>query len=94
MSVKPIVNYDHIPIRTIKIVVDVEDVFAPELTLEEFLKLHGTIPEPPKYRIINVEVVTCTEDNQPVLVTECGRCQRFVRRFQGHISCRKTLTIP
>jgi hypothetical protein len=79
----------HVPIRAIKVVVDVEDIFSPELTLEDFVKLHGRIPEPPKYRVLNIELVTCSEDNQPVLVTECGRCPKFVRRFNGHISCKK-----
>jgi len=86
-------NFAHTVIRSIRLVLDVEDVFSPELTLEDFLELHGKNPEPPKYRVVNVEVVTCSEDNQPILVTECGGCPRFIRRFNGHISCKKILTI-
>jgi len=86
-------NFAHTPIRSIRLVVDVDDIFSPELTLEEFVKLHGENPEPPKYRVPNIEVVTCSEDNQPILVTECGRCPRFIRRFNRHISCKKIISV-
>jgi hypothetical protein len=79
----------HVPIRSLRVVVDVEDIFSPELTIEDFVKLHGKNAEPPKYRVLNIELVTCSEDNQPVLVTECGHCPRFIRRFNGHVSCKK-----
>lgn len=87
MSVKEV---NHVNIRKIKIVVDVEDIFAPELTVEEFKDLHGINPEPPKYRVINVELVTCPGDNQPTLVTECGKCPKFIRRFGDTVTCWKT----
>jgi len=83
------VHPSRIPIRSFKIVVDMEDVFNPELTYENFLKVHGTEPEPPRFRIVCMETVTCPEDNLPVLVTECGTCPGFIRRIEGEIYCRK-----
>jgi hypothetical protein len=70
-----------VPIRSIQVVVDLEDPLAPELTLEDFVKTYGTIPASPRYRIIGVEVLTCPEDQQPILASECGHCTRFVRRM-------------
>jgi len=74
-------------IRSFKIVIDTENVFAPELTLEDFIKIHGKEPSLPRYRIIKIEVVTCPEDQQPVLVTECAKCPKFIRRFKNQIYC-------
>ena len=48
MSLKEI---NRIKIRRLMIVVDIEDIFAPELTIEEFREIHGKEPEPPRYRI-------------------------------------------
>jgi len=84
MSLKEI---NRIKIRRLMIVVDVEDVFAPELTIEEFREIHGEEPEPPRYRIVKLELVTCPEDNQPTLITECGRCPKFIRRNGDTIIC-------
>lgn len=78
----------HIPIRLLKVVVDTEDVFAPELPLSDFVKTYGKEPEPPRYRVISLEVCVCPEDRQPVLVNECGLCPKFVRRFQGYLVCK------
>ena len=88
-SVEKINNLSHIEIRCFQIVVDLEDLFAPESTVEQFVKLHGFSPKPPRYRILNLESVTCLEDGRPVLVTECGKCSRFIRRYQGSICCRR-----
>jgi len=93
LPARTIEDYIHVPVRTIRIVVDVEDIFSPELTLEDFAKINGFNPEPPRYRVLTIEAVTCREDRQPVLVTECGRCPRFVRRLQNHICCRKTFSL-
>ncbi len=82
-------NINRVPIRILKIVLDLEDQFGPELTLEDFIRVYKKMPGPPKYRVINIETVTCFEDSQPVLVTECGQCARFLRRFNGEIFCRK-----
>jgi len=84
MSLKEI---NRIKIRRLMIVVDVEDVFAPELTIEEFREIHGTEPEPPRYRVIRLELVTCPEDNQPTLITECGKCPKFIRRYGDTVIC-------
>jgi len=80
-----------IPIRSFKVVVDTEDVFNPELTLEKFQRIHGADPEPPRFRVVSIDTVTCPQDNLPVLVTECGLCPGFIRRMEGKISCRKSL---
>ena len=82
-------NINRVPIRTFKVILDLEDPFGPELTLEDFIKIHTEMPKPPKYRIMSIEIVTCSEDNQPVLVSECGQCARFLRRFNGEIFCKK-----
>ena len=70
-----------VPIRSIQVVVDLEDPLAPELTLEDFVKTYSTAPASPRYRIISMEVLTCPEDQQPILASECGHCTRFVRRM-------------
>lgn len=80
-------NVRNIPIRSIKIVIDANDIFAPELTLEEFRKTYKKEPKPPRYRILNLEIITCAEDGNPILVTECGKCPRFIRRYKGYICC-------
>ncbi|HID17532.1 TPA: hypothetical protein EYP26_04485 [Candidatus Bathyarchaeota archaeon] len=91
MVLKRIGEYIHTPIRTIKVVVDIEDIFKPPLPIESFVKIYGAAPEPPRYRVISIEVVTCVEDKAPVLVTECGGCPKFVRRYKGYVCCRRNL---
>ncbi len=81
------------PIRRIKIVMDVEDPLKPELPLEEFIRIHAKDPSPQRNRIATIEVVTCSEDIQPVLVTECGTCSKFIRRFGDIIYCKKATSI-
>ena len=78
-----------VPIRTIQVVIDLEDPLAPELTIEDFSKAYGMIPAPPRYRTLNVEVLTCPEDEQPILASECGHCPRFVRRLDNIAYFRK-----
>lgn len=68
------------PIRRIDVVVDIEDPLAPELGLSEFTALHGRKPDGSKYRILRLEVLTCPDDNQPILVSECAKNPRFIRR--------------
>ena len=80
-------------IRKIKMVIDVEDPLKPELPLEEFKKIHRLNPNHPKYRIVTIEVLTCTEDLQPVLVSECGCCPKFFKRFDNIIFCKKATSI-
>ncbi|MCW3975050.1 MAG: hypothetical protein O2U61_04060 [Candidatus Bathyarchaeota archaeon] len=81
-------NINRVPSRVIKIVLDLDDPFGPELTLEDFIRYYKEMPQPPKYKIVCIEIVTCTEDNQPVLITECGQCDRFIRKFDGEIYCK------
>lgn len=76
-------TFIRVPIRSIQVVVDMEDPLAPELTLEDFVETHRTTPTPPKYRMVNLEVLTCPEDQQPILASECGHCTRFVRRLDN-----------
>ena len=78
-----------VPIRSIQVVVDLEDPLAPELTVEDFVKTYGIGPTSARYRIVNLEVLTCPEDEQPILASECGRCPRFVRRLDNVAYFRK-----
>ena len=74
-------SFVRVPIRSIQIVVDLEDPLTPELTLDDFVRTYGLSPALPRYRILSVEVLTCPEDQLPILASECGRCTRFVRRM-------------
>jgi hypothetical protein len=76
-------SFVRVPIRSIQVVVDLEDPLAPELTLGDFVKTYGASPASPRYRILGVEVLTCPEDQQPILASECGHCTRFVRRMDN-----------
>ena len=76
----PVEHIIRVPIRKIAVVVNTQDSLAPELTLEDFRQLFGNDPEPTAYRIITIEVITSPDDQQPMLVTECGRYSRFIRR--------------
>jgi len=82
-------HHTAIPIRSFRIVVDTEDLFNPELTLEKFQRTYGVEPEPPRFRVVSIDVVACPQDGLPVLVTECGSCPGFIRRMEGKIYCRK-----
>ena len=74
-------SFVRVPIRSIQVVVDLEDPLAPELTLEDFVRTYGVGPASPRYRVLSVEVLTCPEDQLPILASECGHCTRFVRRM-------------
>jgi hypothetical protein len=76
-------TFVRVPIRSIRVIVDLEDPLAPELTVEDFIKAYGVSPTSPRYRVLNVEVLTCPEDQQPILASECGHCTRFVRRMDN-----------
>jgi len=75
------------PIRRIEVVVDVEDPMTPALPLRDFVRVMGKEPEPPRYRILSIEVLVCPEDGNVVLVSECAECPRFLRRSEDHIIC-------
>ena len=81
-----------VPIRRIPIVIDTKDPLAPELSLEDFRALVGKDPDSDRYRLINVEVITSPDDQQPMLVSECARYSRFLRRESDSIYFRKELT--
>lgn len=83
-----------VPIRRILIVLDTEDPLAPELSLEDFRALCGKDPSQDRYRIITVEVITSPDDQQPMLVSECARYSRFLRREADSIYFRKELSAP
>ena len=74
-------SFVRVPIRSIQIVVDMEDPLTPELTLDDFVRTYGLSPALPRYRVLSVEVLTCPEDQLPILASECGHCTRFVRRM-------------
>jgi hypothetical protein len=79
------------PIRRIKVVIDTQDTLAPEMTFEDFHHMFGRDPDEPRYRVINLEVITSPDDHQPMLVSECGRYGRFLRREADNIYFRKTI---
>jgi len=80
-----------IPIRRISVVVNLNDPLAPELTVSDFKDLFGTEPDPARYRIINLEVLTSPDDQQPMLVSECGRYSRFIKREGSDVYFRQYL---
>jgi hypothetical protein len=81
-----------IPIRRIAIVVDIRDPLAPELSIDDFRALFGKEPDPDRYRTLSIEVITSPDDLQPMLVTECARYSRFIRRESDSIYFRKELS--
>ncbi len=74
-------------VRRVSVVVDVEDPMTPALPLDEFKRVFGREPEPPRHRVIAIEVLCCPEDNDVVLVSECAECPRFIRRSGDFILC-------
>ena len=80
-----------VPIRRIPVVINTRDAMTPEFTLEDFKQLFGIDPDPNEYRIVNVELITSPDDQQPMLVTECGRYSRFIRREGDAVYFRKEI---
>jgi hypothetical protein len=80
-----------VPIRRISVVVDLEDPLAPELGLDDFRKLFGKDPEERRFRVLNIEILTSPDDSQPMLVSECGKYARFLRRESDYAYFRKTI---
>jgi hypothetical protein len=91
MSVLPVDFVIRAPIRKITVVIDTEDPLAPEMSLDDFRRLLGRNPDQPRYRLINLEVITSPDDHQPMLVSECGRYARFLRREADNVYFRKTI---
>jgi hypothetical protein len=80
-----------VPIRRIPVVIDLKDALAPELGLDDFRKLFGRDPEQDRFRVLNIEVLTSPDDSQPMLVSECGRYARFLRREADYAYFRKAV---
>jgi len=76
-----------VPIRRLEVVVDVKDPMTPALLLKEFVRVFGKEPEPPRHRVLSIEVLVCPEDGNVVLASECADCPRFLRRSGDHIIC-------
>lgn len=91
MSLLPVDFVIRAPIRRITLVIDTQDPLAPEMTIEDFRHLLGREPEQPRYRLVNLEVITSPDDQQPMLVSECGRYGRFLRREADNVYFRKTI---
>lgn len=88
MNRLPVEVVVRVPIRRIPVVVDMKDPLAPELTLDDFRKLFGKDPDGVRFRVLNIELITSPDDQQPMLVTECGRYARFVRREADEVYFR------
>jgi len=86
-----VVSLPHV--RATKLVIDLEDRLTPAMTIEGFIEEFGFMPEPPRYRVVVLEMVTCAQDEQPVLVGECGRCPKFMRRAGDRIYCKAAVGI-
>jgi hypothetical protein len=80
-----------VPIRRIPIVIDTQDALAPEMALDDFRQMFGRDPDQSRYRLVNIEVITSPDDQQPMLVSECGRYGRFLRREADTVYFRKVL---
>ena len=80
-----------VPIRKIFIVIDTKDPLTPELSLDDFRSLFGSEPDGDRHRVITVEVITSPDDQQPMLVSECARYSRFLRRESDSIYFRKEI---
>jgi hypothetical protein len=78
-----------VPIRRILVVVDLKDPMVPELSLDDFRAFFKKDPDLDRYRIVTIEVITSPDDQQPMLVSECGRYSRFIRRESDCIYFRK-----
>ncbi len=78
-----------VPIRRIPVVVDMTDPLAPELGLDDFRRLFGREPSEGRHRVLSIEVITSPDDQQPMLVSECARYARFLRRESDYVFFRK-----
>ncbi len=79
-----------VPIRKLKIVIDLENPLNPALTYEDFREKYGEEPKPPRYKVLNLELLVCPEDQSVVLASECSKCPRFIRRRNDNIYCKET----
>ncbi len=88
MQVETIVK---VPIRRISVVVDLQNPLTPEFALEDFRKLFGQEPDQARFKLLNIELITSPDDQQPMLVSECGRYSRFVRREGNDVYFRRAI---
>jgi len=61
------------------------------MSLEDFRQMFGHDPDQSRYRLVNLEVITSPDDQQPMLVSECGKYARFLRREGDSVYVRKTI---
>jgi hypothetical protein len=80
-----------VPIRKIPVVIDTQDPLAPALALDDFRGLVGSDPDQDRFRVVAIEVITSPDDHQPMLVSECGRYARFLRREADDVYFRKAI---
>ncbi len=80
-----------VPIRKIPVVIDTQDPLAPTLALDDFRGLVGSDPDQDRFRVVTIEVITSPDDQQPMLVSECGRYARFLRREADDLYFRKVI---
>jgi hypothetical protein len=88
MNQLPVEHVVKVPIRRIPVVIDMREPLAPELTLEDFRKLFGKDPDEDRFRVLSIELITSPDDQQPMLVSECGRYARFIRRENENVYFR------
>ncbi|HXX72991.1 MAG TPA: hypothetical protein VEI80_04785 [Candidatus Acidoferrales bacterium] len=91
MSPSPVDYVIRIPIRRIAVVIDTQESLTPEMSLEDFRQMFGHDPDQSRYRLVNLEVITSPDDQQPMLVSECGKYGRFLRREGDNVYVRKTM---
>lgn len=82
-----------IPVRVLRLVLDLDDLFNPPLMLEDYMERFNLDPAPPRFRVVEVEVLTCPEDGEPVTASECGRCPKFFMRFDGKVLCKSLMAL-
>ena len=71
--------------------IDTQESLTPEMSLEDFRQMFGHDPDQSRYRLVNLEVITSPDDQQPMLVSECGKYGRFLRREGDNVYVRKTM---
>lgn len=80
-----------VPIRKIPVVIDTKDPLAPALALDDFRRLLGNDPDQDRFRVVTIEVITSPDDQQPMLVSECGKYASFLRREADEVYFRKAI---
>jgi hypothetical protein len=85
----PVDSVVRLPIRRVAVVFDLLDPMIPELSLEDFRAHFGKEPEPGRHRVATIELITSPDDQQPMLVSECAKYSRFVRRESDCIYFRQ-----